>query len=84
VPDPEDPAFPAKSAVALTGLRKLQMALTQAASRSRGMPAVIGVRTAYDDLMTTAANGPAASEPWSIDGSRSKTAQVDCSSVVVR
>ena len=64
LPDPEDSEFPGRSAVVLSGLRKLQAALTQAASRSRVTPAVIvslsGVRNAYDELMTRAANGPAA------------------------
>jgi hypothetical protein len=64
LPDPEDPEFPSRSAVVLTGLRKLQAALTQAASRSRDTPAVIvslaKVRNTYDDLMTKAANAPGA------------------------
>lgn len=59
LPEPDDDEFPARSAVVLAGLRKLQAALTQAASRSRVTPAVIvalsGVRNAYDELMVRAA-----------------------------
>ena len=64
LPEPDDTEFPARSAVVLAGLRKLEAALTQAASRSRVTPAVIGslagVRNAYDDLMIRAANAPGA------------------------
>ena len=48
----------------LSGLRKLQTALTKAASRGRATPSVIvslsGVRTRYDDLMAMAAEAPGA------------------------
>lgn len=64
LPDPADSEFPAKSAVVLAGLRKLEAGLTQAAGRSRVTPSVIvslaGVRNAYDELMVRAANGPGA------------------------
>jgi hypothetical protein len=54
----------AAAGVILAGLRKLQDSLADAASRSRVTPSVIvalsGVRTRYDDLMATAANGPGA------------------------
>ena len=64
LPDPEDENFPAQAAVVLAGLRKLETALKNAASRSRVTPTVIvslaGVRNAYDDLMVRAATGPGA------------------------
>jgi hypothetical protein len=64
LPDPGDPEFPGRAGVILAGLRKLESALSQAASRSRTTPAVIvalsAVRSRYDDLMATAAHGPAA------------------------
>jgi hypothetical protein len=64
LPDPSDPAFPDRAGVILSGLRKLQDSLADAASRSRVTPSVIvalsGVRSRYDDLMATAANGPGA------------------------
>lgn len=64
LPDPEDFEFPAKAAVVLAGLRKLETALAQAASRSRVTPTVIvslaEVRNAYDALMVRAANAPGA------------------------
>jgi hypothetical protein len=64
LPDPGDEEFPTRSAVILTGLRKLESALSEAASRSRTSPAVVvalsTVRSRYDDLMATAANSPAA------------------------
>jgi hypothetical protein len=64
LPDPGDPEFPGRAAVVLSGLRKLEAALAQAASRSRVTPTVIvalsGVRSRYDDLMATAANSPGA------------------------
>ena len=48
----------------LSGLRKLQDSLADAAGRSRVTPSVIvalsGVRSRYDELMATAANGPGA------------------------
>jgi hypothetical protein len=64
LPDPGDEEFPGRAAVILAGLRKLESALTDAASRSRTTPAVIvalsTVRSRYDDLMATAANSPGA------------------------
>jgi hypothetical protein len=64
LPDPGDPEFSNRAAVILTGLRKLQAALTEAAGRSRVTPSVIvalsGVRSRYDELMATAANSPGA------------------------
>jgi hypothetical protein len=64
LPDTNDPEFSARANVILSGLRKLQTALTQAASRGRSTPSVIvslsGVRTRYDDLMAMAADAPGA------------------------
>lgn len=64
LPDSSDPEFSGRAAVILSGLRKLQAALTKAASRSRATPSVIvalsGVRTQYDDLMAMAAEAPGA------------------------
>jgi hypothetical protein len=64
LPDPGDPEFAERAGVILAGLRKLQSSLSDAAGRSRVTPSVIvalsGVRHRYDDLMETAANGPAA------------------------
>ena len=64
LPDPSDPEFPDRAGVILSGLRKLQDSLADAASRSRVTPSVIvalsGVRSRYDDLMATSANGPGA------------------------
>ena len=64
LPDTSDPEFSGRSAVILSGLRKLQTALTKAASRGRATPSVIvslsGVRTRYDDLMAMAAESPGA------------------------
>jgi hypothetical protein len=64
LPDPSDPEFTDRAGVILAGLRKLQDSLADAASRSRVTPSVIvalsGVRSRYDDLMATAANGPGA------------------------
>jgi hypothetical protein len=64
LPDPGDPEFGDRAGVILAGLRKLQASLSDAAGRSRVTPSVIvalsGVRHRYDDLMETAANGPAA------------------------
>jgi hypothetical protein len=64
LPDTGDPEFSDRAAVILSGLRKLQAALTQAASRERATPSVIvalsGVRTRYDDLMSMAASAPGA------------------------
>jgi hypothetical protein len=64
LPDPHDPEFGDRAGIILAGLRKLQGSLSDAAGRSRVTPSVIvalsGVRHRYDDLMETAANGPAA------------------------
>lgn len=64
LPDSGDPQFSERAAVILSGLRKLQGALTKAASRSRATPSVIvalsGVRIQYDDLMAMAAEAPGA------------------------
>lgn len=64
LPDTNDPEFSGRAAVILAGLRKLQTALTKAASRGRATPSVIvslsGVRTRYDDLMAMAAEAPGA------------------------
>jgi len=64
LPDPADEQFPSRVAVILSGLRKLEASLTEAASRSRATPSVIvalsTVRSRYDDLMATAANSPGA------------------------
>jgi hypothetical protein len=64
LPDTNDPEFSGRAAVILSGLRKLQTALTKAASRGRATPSVIvslsGVRTRYDDLMAMAAEAPGA------------------------
>jgi hypothetical protein len=62
LPDPGEPEFADRAAVVLTGLRKLQASLSQAAARSRVTPAVIvslsGVRQTYDALIERAAEGP--------------------------
>lgn len=62
LPDPSDQDFSGRAEVILPGLRKLQAALTQAASRGRATSSVIvtlsGVRSYYDDLMTNAAAAP--------------------------
>lgn len=62
LPDSSDPEFSERSAVILSGLRKLQTALTQAARRGRATPSVVvalsGVRNRYDDLMARAAEAP--------------------------
>ena len=64
LPDTNDPEFSGRANVILSGLRKLQSALTKAASRGRATPSVIvslsGVRTRYDDLMALAAEAPGA------------------------
>ena len=64
LPDTSDPEFSGRANVILSGLRKLQSALTKAASRGRATPSVIvslsGVRTRYDDLMALAAEAPGA------------------------
>ena len=58
LPDPSDPEFPDRAGVILSGLRKLQDSLADAASRSRVTPSVIvalsGVRSRFDDPMATA------------------------------
>src|ERR1700676_3026228 len=65
LPHPDDPEFARRAEVILSGLRKLQTTLTQAAGRSRSTPAVIvalsEVRGRYDDLMATAADAPGSS-----------------------
>ncbi|GBE67127.1 hypothetical protein MFM001_35890 [Mycobacterium sp. MFM001] len=64
LPDSGDPEFSGRAGVILSGLRKLQTALTEAASRGRSTPSVIvalsGVRTQYDELMERVAEGPGA------------------------
>jgi hypothetical protein len=64
LPHTSDPDFSGRAGVILSGLRKLQTALTKAASRGRATPSVIvslsGVRTCYDDLMTMVAEAPGA------------------------
>ncbi len=64
LPPASDPEFPERASVVLSGLRKLQSSLSDAAARSRVTPSVIvalsGVRTRYDELMTAAAEGPGA------------------------
>lgn len=64
LPDTSDPEFSGRAAVILSGLRKLQAALTQAASRGRATASVIvalsGVRKQYDELMDMAAEAPGA------------------------
>lgn len=59
-----DPDFADRAGVVLSGLRKLQASLSEAAGRSRVTPSVIvalsGVRSRYDELITTAAEGPGA------------------------
>ncbi len=64
LPHPEDPAFHQQADVILSGLRKLQTALTEAARKSRTTPSVIvalsEVRGRYNDLMTVSAAGPGA------------------------
>ena len=64
LPSTSDAEFSGRAAVILSGLRKLQTALTKAASRGRATPSVIvslsGVRTRYDELMAMAAEAPGA------------------------
>jgi hypothetical protein len=64
LPHASDPDFSGRATVILSGLRKLQTALTKAASRGRATPSVIvslsGVRSRYDDLMTMAGEAPGA------------------------
>ena len=58
------PEYADRAGVILAGLRKLQTTLSDAAGRSRVTPSVVvalsGVRNRCDELMATAANGPAA------------------------
>src|ERR1700694_5103451 len=62
LPDPSDPEFSGRAAVVLSGLRKLEAALSQAARRNRATPsvtvAVSGVLSRYDDLMASASTAP--------------------------
>jgi len=64
LPDQGDPEYPHRAGVILAGLRKLQGSMSEAAGRSRVTPSVIvalsGVRSRYDEVMETAANGPGA------------------------
>jgi hypothetical protein len=65
LPFPEDETFQKRADVVLSGLRKLRAALSEGASRSRSIPAVIvalsQVRRRYDDVMTHAASAPGSS-----------------------
>jgi hypothetical protein len=65
LPDDHDPEFAHRVEIILSGLRKLQFSLTEAAGRSRSTPAVIvalsEVRRQYDDLMSRAAAAPGSS-----------------------
>jgi hypothetical protein len=65
LPFPEDKKFHRRADVVLSGMRKLQTALTDAASTSRPSPAVIAalsnVRRRYDSLMAHAATAPGSS-----------------------
>lgn len=62
LPDPSDGEYHQRADVILSGLRKLQVTLTTAATRSRTTPAVTvalsGVRGVYDDLMAVNAAAP--------------------------
>jgi hypothetical protein len=64
LPPPEDPAFHDRAEVVLSGLRKLQSALAEAARMSRTTASVIvalsEVRSRYNDLMAVAAAAPGA------------------------
>jgi hypothetical protein len=64
LPHTSDPDFSGRATVILSSLRKLQTALTKAASRGRATPSVIvslsGVRSRYDDLMAMAGEAPGA------------------------
>jgi hypothetical protein len=64
LPDTSDPEFSGRANVILSGLRKLQTALTKAATRGRATPSVIvslsGVRSRYDDLMAMVSESPGA------------------------
>jgi hypothetical protein len=65
LPFPEDKKFHKRADVVLSGMRKLRVALTDAASKSRTTPTVIvalaDVRRRYDDLMEHAAAAPGSS-----------------------
>jgi hypothetical protein len=65
LPHDNDPEFAHRAEVILSGLRKLQSSLTEAAGRSRSTPSVIlalsEVRRRYDDLMGRAAAAPGSS-----------------------
>jgi hypothetical protein len=60
-----DMEFPGRAEVILSGLRKLQGTLTEAAARSRPTPEVVvalsGVRRQYDDLIARSAAAPGSS-----------------------
>jgi hypothetical protein len=62
LPFPEDKKFHKRAEVVLSGMRKLRVALTDAASQSRSTPTVImaltDVRRRYDNLMERAAAAP--------------------------
>jgi hypothetical protein len=62
LPFPEDKKFHKRADVVLSGMRKLRVALADAASQSRSTPTVImalaDVRRRYDDLMERAAAAP--------------------------
>jgi hypothetical protein len=64
LPHTSDPDFSGRAGMILSALRKLQTALTKAASRGRATPSVIvslsEVRTCYDDLMSRVAEAPGA------------------------
>lgn len=64
LPDAAAPDFSGRATVILSGLRKLQAALTQAARRGRSTSSVVvalsSVRERYDELMACAAGGPGA------------------------
>ena len=62
LPGDGDMEFPSRAEVILSGLRKLQVTLTEAAARSRPTPEVVvalsNVRRLYDDLIGRAAAAP--------------------------
>jgi hypothetical protein len=62
LPFPEDKKFHKRADVVLSGMRKLRVALADAATQSRSTPTVImaltDVRRRYDDLMERAAAAP--------------------------
>ncbi len=62
LPGDGDMEFPSRVEVILSGMRKLQGTLTEAAARSRPSPEVVvalsDVRRQYDDLMARAAAAP--------------------------